>query len=152
MIEITEDLLRRVLDGDQAAQEEARAMLPKVGNLFGRWATHPDYGRVLCVSHGPLQSGKVNVGIPDIVDPAGIPDFEWVPMSDLTFGPVELVTEEDFENAPEGTVIVPAHGEGGVSIKDPEDGWRDYSSYQASSDLVESGPWQVVRWGKGEQA
>lgn len=147
MIEITPELLRRVLDGDTAAQEEARDLLPKVGNLFGRWATHPDYGRVLCVEDKVDHDGLVIVRYRDAQRDSGS-GWQCPPFESLTFDPVELFTEEDFMNAPEGTIVI--RDDCPPRVKD--DGyWESGISPGSDTVMAKLGPWQVLRWGKGEQ-
>ena len=72
------------------------------GSLFGRWATHEKYGRVMCLA-GRQRDDTVYVAYRDLGKP-GRTSF-WVPVEELTFDPLTLTTVEDFENAPVGTIV-----------------------------------------------
>lgn len=150
MIEITEDLLRRVLDGDQDAQDEARAMLPEhePNSLFGRWATHRTHGRVLCVSSFVEEYGQVCVLTPKDNYADGLVKHEWEDVDKLTFDPTDLVTEQDFQDAPEGTIV----SQPGRLAHEKRNGWwRGYSFNYSNGEMAGHDPWQVVRWGNGGQ-
>lgn len=149
MTEITPDLWHRVLDGDEAAQDEARALMSAQQTYFARWATHRTLGRVLCVNHFPDEDGTVCVLTPKDIDIDGSALRKWVDVDSLIFDPVELVTEQDFRDAPEGTIVELDFGEGGVAVKDPVEGWRDYRGFLDSSEMESVGPWRIVRWGSG---
>lgn len=148
MIEITPDLLRRVLDGDHAAQTEARELLPRVGNLMGRWATHPEKGRVLCVYDKCDYDGEVVVHYRCAQCDSGN-DWQFVTLDSLEFDPVELVTEKDFHNAPGGTIVVTDDAFPRMKI---DDDWGHALATSSVSYMAARGPWKVVRWGWGEQA
>lgn len=148
MIEITESLFRRLLDGDPQAIEQAKAMLPEPEPLFNRWATHPEYGRVLCVSVKPNENGYVWTAFPysDFGHGARV---ECTHFLNLDFDPLTLATVEDFENAPEGTIVV--NDIYTPMEKCPTGNWEGASLW-CNGNMADRGPWQVVRWGKGNQA
>ena len=73
-----------------------RDLLPQE-NLFGRWAEHPTLGRGIIISEHPDQENFVKF--------VNGESWSGVILDDLTLDPVELTTLEDFEDAPEGTVI-----------------------------------------------
>lgn len=150
MIEINPDLLLRVLNGDQDAQEEARDLLPKVGNLFGRWATHPTNGRVLCINDKVSYDGKMLVYSRDAQRVLGSRRL-WLNIDSLEFDPDELVTVKDFEDAPEGTIVDSPTA--GVHEKQESGLWNfGREQYSAAAMQIDHHPWRVVRWGNGEKA
>lgn len=124
-----------------------RELLPKPESLFGRWATHPEYGRVLTIDDKQDRAGKVCVARLSGGDPGGA-ERRLVPFDSLEFDPDELVTEQDFHDAPEGTIVI---ADGAFPRMKQDDNWGS-AIIQSSARVMESiGPWQVVRWGKGEQ-
>ena len=116
-------------------------------SLFGRWATHKEYGRGIIVSRKPDGEGEVrfayrNSSYMDDVD------TRFVLPESLDFDPVTLTTTEDFNDAPEGTIV-----EGPMSPKDvavkTEDGWYRTGGMHAIA--VEYMPTcRVIRWGNGQ--
>ncbi|MFS0080674.1 hypothetical protein ACL1FX_13955, partial [Corynebacterium striatum] len=73
-----------------------RDLLPQE-NLFGRWAEHPTLGRGIIISEHPDQHTFVKF--------ANGKSWSYVAFDNLTLDPVELATLEDFEDAPEGTIV-----------------------------------------------
>lgn len=116
-----------------------RELLPKP-NLFGRWAEHPNYGRGIIISEHP---GREN-----FVQFVNGESWTGVILDDLTLDPAELTTLEDFENAPEGTVIsdtgVNAYQKLGIGA------WESMSDCLSNKEMAVSGPWKILRWGWGE--
>lgn len=148
MIAITEDLLRRLLDGDKLARQEARSLLPEPEKLFGRWATHKKYGRVLCISLVVSSDNTVHVLAPGrsyLSKHGAIGDC--VNVDSLTFDPTELVTEQDFRDAPEGTIVVADYMSPHVKRGKA---WYTTSAEVDNQEMAKYDPWQVLRWGKGE--
>ena len=124
-----------------------RELLPKPESLFGRWATHPKYGRGIIISACPTVGGRVRFAYKN---EDGLSDIDWdfVPPAHLTLNPVELTTEHDFLGAPNGTIVI---ADGYFPRVKQDDNWVS-AIITSSARVMESiGPWQVVRWGKGEQ-
>lgn len=115
----TEVSVSLIKSGDLDANREP---LPKE-NLFGRWATHPQLGRGIVINDRP---DPINNDHPDPVNGVWFARAEYsgrrtwteVHLEDLTLDPVDLITLEDFENAPEGTIIESSWG-GGIFIESP---------------------------------
>lgn len=122
--------------GDIAA---IRDLLPQE-NLFGRWAEHPTLGRGIIISEHPDQETFVKF--------VNGKSWSGVILDDLTLDPVELTTLEDFEGAPEGTVI----SDTGVNAyqKLITDAWESINDYLTAKEMAVSGPWKILRWGWGE--
>lgn len=116
-----------------------RDLLPQE-NLFGRWAENPTLGRGIIISEHPDQENFVKF----------VSGKSWsgVILDDLTLDPVELVTVEDFEGAPEGTVI----SDTGVNAyqKLSTDAWESRNDYLTAKEMAVSGPWKILRYGWGE--
>lgn len=123
-----------------------RELLPKE-NLFGRWATHPEYGRGIIISAYPDATDRVRFAYENSCFVGGS-DWECVNPDDLTLDPAELVTLKDFEGVPEGTVI----SDTGVNAyqKLITDGWESRNDYLTAKEMAVSGPWKILRWGWGE--
>lgn len=116
-------------------------------SLFGRWATHKEFGRGIIVSVKPDGEGEVrfayrNSSYMDHVD------TRFVRPESLTLDPATLNTAEDFEDAPEGTIIEATMYPKDVAIK-TEDGWYRTGGMHAIA--VEYMPTcRVIRWGNGQ--
>lgn len=73
---------------------------------------------------------------------------DWFRMrSDL--GPVELVTTEDFENAPVGTIV--SYPRVSAYQKIANGKWESPNSPLTNGGMASVSPWKVLRWGWGEQ-
>ena len=116
-------------------------------SLFGRWATHPEYGRGIIVSVKPDGEGEVrfayrNSSYMDDVD------TRFVLPESLDLDPVTLTTTKDFEDAPEGTIVEAPMYPKDVAVK-TEDGWYRTGGMHAIA--VEYMPTcRVIRWGNGK--
>lgn len=122
-----------------------RELLP-TPNLFGRWAKHPDYGRGIIVSPYPDRGGVVWFFI-ERKDNSG-KRGGWLHLEDLTLDPVELTTVEDFENAPEGT-IVEAFMENACQKVYPDNHWESRNDTFTNEEMAASGTWKILRLGWG---
>ena len=116
-----------------------RDLLPQE-NLFGRWAEHTTIGRGIIISEHPDQHTFVKF--------ANGKSWSYVAFDNLTLDPAELVTVEDFEGAPEGTVI----SDTGVNAyqKLSTDAWESRNDYLTAKEMAVSGPWKILRYGWGE--
>lgn len=131
--------------GDMAA---IRELLPKE-NLFGRWATHPEYGRGIICSSRITTSGFVTFAYSHSLWMGGS-GTEWsqVEVNDLTLDPAELTTLADFENAPEGTIVAAPTGNAFQKVS-PER-WENHLDLLDDKQMAISGPYKILRWGWGE--
>lgn len=145
----TEVSVSPIKSGDLDANREP---LPKE-NLFGRWATHPQLGRGIVINDRP---DPINNDHPDPVNGVWFARAEYsgrrtwteVHLEDLTLDPVDLITLEDFENAPEGTIIESSWGD--LYRKSHADHWKGQKINALTETLVTSGPWKILRWGWGK--
>lgn len=124
-----------------------RELLPKP-SLFGRWATHPEYGGGIIISAYPSRINAVWFAR-KTEDPIGRAWEKQIPLDSLTLDPVELTTVEDFEDAPEGTVI--AKPLTSACQKVCAERWESVDELFTNKELALSGPWKILRWGWGEQ-
>lgn len=127
--------------------KEKQDKQPEPEPLFGRWATHPTYGRGIIASDKLDGDGEVNFRYRCSGAETGVV-VEYASLDDLTLDPTTLTTAEDFEGAPEGTIV-----EGPMSPKDvavkTEDGWYRTGGMHAMA--VEYMPTcRVIRWGNGQ--
>ncbi|HAT1290746.1 TPA: hypothetical protein I8V84_002428 [Corynebacterium striatum] len=116
-----------------------RELLPKE-NLFGRWATHLTLGRGIIISAHPDQHTFVKF--------ANGKSWSYVAFDNLTLDPVELVTVEDFEGAPEGTIISNT-GENAYQQR-ITDAWESMDDVITAKEMADRGPSKILRWGWGE--
>ena len=115
---ISADELRALLDGEGSADDKIQAIYddllppaPLPDPLFLAKATHPEHGEGAVISRVPDGEGEVLfVFRSDETDHGSWQ--AWVSPATLTFHtpetpdhPVFLVTEEDYSNAPEGTIV-----------------------------------------------
>lgn len=139
-IEVPVDLIQ---SGDIAA---IRDLLPKQ-NLFGRWVTHPKYGRGVIINAHPDRTDLVLVACErgESIDDA---DWDWINLEDLAFAPVELSTLKDFKSALIGTVV--AESLGNAHQKTDLDQWESLDGIFTNKDMENKGPWKILREGWGE--
>ncbi|WP_306594177.1 hypothetical protein [Corynebacterium striatum] len=121
--------------GDIAA---IRDLLPQE-NLFGRWAEHPTLGRGIIISAHPDQENFVKF--------VNGKSWSGIILDDLTLDPVELTTVEDFETAPEGTVVAEPTGNAYQKVLYY---WESMNDSHRSEEMAVSGPWKILRYGWGE--
>lgn len=123
-----------------------RELLPKE-NLFGRWATHADYGRGIICSAYPNRNGFVRFAIEkdDNIDGA---NWEWVDPDDLTIDPAHLTTLADFRTASEGTVAAAPTGNAFQKVS-PER-WENHLDLLDDKQMAISGPYKILRYGWGD--
>ena len=118
-IEVPIDLIK---SGDITA---IRELLPKE-NLFGRWATHPQLGHGIIISAHPALDNTIWFARET---PNNGKTWVCIYPDDITLDPVELTTAEDYDNAPEGTIVkdcfAPNDKHTGVTWQKTKDGrWR----------------------------
>ena len=115
--------------------------------LFGRWATHPEYGRGIIVSVKPDGEGEVRFAYRTIRYTDHV-DTRFVLPEYLDLDPLTLTTTEDFEDAPEGTIAESTMYPKDVAVK-TEDGWYRTGGMHAIA--VEYMPTcRVIRWGENK--
>lgn len=116
-------------------------------SLLGRWATLPKHGRGIITSIKPDSNGEVRF----IYRNESFTDStEWLfaSVEHLTLDPATLNTADDFDKAPEGTIVEAAIYPKDVAVK-TEDGWYRAGGMHAIA--VEYMPTcRVIRWGDGK--
>lgn len=155
---ITYDELKAALEEDSCERITEPALfalldkLDQAPSLLGRWATHPDYGRGIIASDKPDTFKEVRFTIrnDEFTDGA---DQLFVRFDDLTLDPVTLNTTEEFENAPEGTIV--ETGDMRICHKVKKNAWLRNGSETAythlgMTSLAECIPSRVIRWGDGK--
>lgn len=123
-----------------------RELLPKP-NLFGRWATHPEYGRGIIISAYPSRINSVWFAR-KTEDPIGRAWEKQIPLDSLTLDPVELITAEDFRNAPVGTIVSCTQVNAYQKIANCK--WESPNSTLTNRGMASVSPRKVLRWGCGE--
>lgn len=141
------NVFKSELDELKAELEALKNQEPEQESLLGRWATHPTYGRGIIVSYKPDSDGDVrfaylNSSYTDHVD------TRFVLPEHLDLDPATLTTAQDFQDAPEGTIVEGPMYPKDVAIK-TEDGWHRTGGMHAIA--VEYMPTcRVIRWGNGQ--
>lgn len=120
---------------------------PEKEDLFGRWATHPEHGRGIIVSCKPDGDGDVRFACLNGSYTDGV-DTRFVLPESLDPDPATLTTEQDFESAPEGTIVEGTTGLHDVYLK-------CQSYWLVAGDIEEANPTtfppcRVIRWGNGK--
>lgn len=95
--ESTLEILRRELE--ELRQQEQQ----EPESLFGRWATHPEYGRGIITSIKPDSTGEVRFAYRHSSYTDGA-ETRFARPESLTIDPATLTTAKDFEDAPVGTI------------------------------------------------
>ena len=127
--------------------KEKQDKQPEPEPLFGRWATHKEYGRGIIVSGKPDGEGEVRFAYRNSSYMDGV-DTRFVRPESLTIDPATLTTTEDFDKAPVGTIVEGPMYPKDVAIK-TEDGWYRTGGMHAIA--VEYMPTcRVIRWGNGQ--
>lgn len=148
---ITYDELKAALEEDSCARITEPALfalldkLDQAPSLFGRWATHPEYGRGIIVSIKPDGDGEVGLAYRNGSYSDGV-DTRSVYPERLTFDPVTLATTEEFKSAPIGTIIECTNGD--AFAKDKEGLWNDEFNDKNMNNYY--APARVIRWGDGK--
>ncbi|MDK8726765.1 hypothetical protein [Corynebacterium amycolatum] len=143
VIKSAESTLERL----RAELTELKAQEPEQESLFGRWAEHPELGRGFLISDRPDSGGDVRFACrkDGFTDGTG---WIYVRLANLTLDPLTLTTEQDFESAPEGTIVEATMYPKDVAVK-TEDGWYRTGGMHAIA--VEYMPTcRVIRWGNGQ--
>lgn len=123
-----------------------RELLPQQ-NLFGRRATHFEYGRGIIFSICPDEAGLIRFAYESKRFTGGT-DWECVYLKDLTLDPVELTILEDFENAPLGTVVEAPRGN--AYQKTVSGDWESWNDSLTNKYMATCGSWKILRRGWGE--
>lgn len=149
---ITYDELKAALLADECTPDTDPALYAllrkcKPESLFGRWATHPEYGRGIIVSRKPDGEGELrfayrNSSYTDHVD------TRFVPPESLAIDPATLNTEQDFEDAPEGTIAETITEPRYVYTKARGVWYANGIKYYIPSHEVRE--CRVIRWGGGK--
>lgn len=141
--ESTLEMLRGELEELRQQQQQE----PEPASLFGRWATHPDYGRGIIASDKPDTFKEVRFTIrnDEFTDGA---DQLFVRVDDLTLDPVTLNTQQDFKDAPNYTIAEDLDDSRYVAVKV---GGIWYRAGDATAVTSEEMPaCRVIRWGSGQ--
>ena len=128
-------------------EDTLRELLPNP-SLFGRWATHPTYGRGIIFTAYPDDAGLVGFSF-EKENIFGGAEWTMVSPDTLTLDPVELATVEDFEDAPVGTIV--SYPRVSAYQKIANGRWESPNSTLTNGGMASVSPWKVLRWGWGEQ-
>lgn len=132
--------------------EELKKQEPEPASLFGRWATHKEYGRGIIVSRQPDGDGEVRFAYQDGGYTDGA-ETRFARPESLDLDPVTLTTAEDFEDAPEGTIV--ETGDMKICHKIEKNAWLHSGSetvytHLGMASLAECTPCRAIRWGNGQ--
>lgn len=140
----TLEMLRGELEELRQQQQQQE---PEQESLFGRWATHPEYGRGIVISVKPDEIGEVRFIFRSDRFANGT---EWLSVSfeSLTLDPATLTTAKDFDEAPEDT-IAEAYGYAPDVYKKVMNAWYA-AGYDGKIPSHEMSACRVIRWGNGQ--
>lgn len=116
-------------------------------SLFGRWATHPKYGRVIIVASQPDSEGAVRFVYRDDRFTDGV-NYKFARPESLDLDPATLNTAKDFDDAPEDT-IAEAYGYAPDVYKKVMNAWYA-AGYDGKIPSHEMSACRVIRWGNGQ--
>lgn len=117
-------------------------------NLLGRCATHPEYGRGIIVSDNPDTFKQVRFMVRNDEFTDGADRF-FVNFDDLTLDPVTLTTGQDFEDAPEGTIVEDITNPRCVAMK-IRGTWCLVGLGGVALTSEDMSACRVIRWGNGK--
>lgn len=141
------NVFKSELDELKAELEALKNQEPEQESLLGRWATHPTYGRGIIGSSKPDTNREVRFAYPNETFTDGT-EWLFVLRESLTLDPVTLITTDELQAAPEGTIAESTMYPKGVVVK-TEDGWYRAGGMHAIA--VEYMPTcRVIRWGNGQ--
>lgn len=120
---------------------------PEQESLLGRWATLPKHGRGIITSIKPDSNGEVRFIYRNEIF---TDSTEWLfaSVEHLTLDPVTLNGEQDFENAPEGTIVQEFECEEMAFMKS-DGAWFAFGDTLDWASRAMS-PSRVIRWGDGK--
>lgn len=116
-------------------------------SLFGRWATHPDYGRGIITSIKPDSNGEVRFAYRNSFYTYGV-DALFVRVDDLTLDPATLTTAKEFKDAPNYTIAEDLDDSRYVAVIVGGIWYRAGDATAVTSE--EMPPCRVIRWGNGQ--
>ena len=120
---------------------------PEPESLFGRWATHPDYGRGIITSIKPDSNGEVRFAYRNSFYTDGA-ETRFARPESLTIDPVTLTTVKDFNDAPEGTIAEIMVEPKGVYVKKDNVWFGAGEEYPTPVQSLTKA--RVIRWGNGK--
>lgn len=122
-------------------------LLPKQ-SLFGRWADHASLGHGIIMSSYPEDELGAVWFVREKEDNSDGTEGQWVIFDDLLIDLVELTTVANFKNAPIGTIVAEPRGDAYQKVFN--DHWESRNNVLINEYMADSGPWKILRWGKGE--
>lgn len=120
---------------------------PESESLFGRWATHPEYGRGIITSIKPDSTGEVRFAYRHSSYTDGA-ETRFARPESLTIDPATLITGQDFEDAPDGTIAETLTEPRYVYTKARGVWYATGSKYYIPSHEVRE--CRVIKWGNGQ--
>ena len=137
------DDLERIADTIKSGADdhEGQGSKPQDESLFGRWATHTRYGRGIITTDRPDPDGTIEFTYDDPY--VGI-QVDYSDPEDLDIDPVTLTARDDFDGAPNGT-IVEDYRNNNVYVKAGGYWYMPVGTNAFSGN--EMCPCRVVRWG-----
>lgn len=149
---ITYDELKAALLADECTPDTDPALYAllrkcKPESLFGRWATHPEYGRGIITSIKPDSTGEVRFAYRHSSYTDGA-ETRFARPESLTIDPATLITGQDFEDAPDGTIAETLTEPRYVYTKARGVWYATGSKYYIPSHEVRE--CRVIKWGNGQ--
>lgn len=142
------DAFKSELDELKAELEALKNQEPEQESLLGCWATHKEYGRGVIFSSEPNDDGYVRIAYRNDSCMGGAETCYARP-EDLDLDPAILTTGQDFEDAPEGTIIEDITDPRCVAMK-IRGIWYLAGLGGAAVTSEQMPPCRVIRWGNGQ--
>ncbi|TXS60884.1 hypothetical protein CHU67_00380 [Corynebacterium sp. LK19] len=140
-----EVVLKWLKDDLTELKEQEKGKEPE--SLLGRWATHPEHGRVIIVASQPDSEGDVQFAYRDDRFTDGV-NYEFARPESLALDPLALNTVKDFNDAPEGTIAEIMVEPKGVYVK-RDNVWRG-AGEEYPTPVQTLAKARVIRWGNGQ--
>lgn len=136
-----------MLRGELEALRQQEQQEPEHESLLGRWATHPEHGRVIIVARHPDNEGDVQFAYRDDRFTDGV-NYKFARPESILIDPVTLTTTKDFNDAPEGTIAEITVEPKGVYVKQDNVWCRAGEEYPTPVQALTKA--RVIRWGNGQ--
>ena len=139
-----------MLRGELEELRQQQQQKPEPESLFGRWATHPEHGRGVIISNALTEDRRVlfahKIKAPG--DNIGVSYVDYVDYENLKTDPTRLEKIQDFNDAPDGTIVEIMVEPKGVYVKKDNVWFGAGEEYPTAVQSLAKA--RVIRWGNGK--
>lgn len=153
---ITYDEMKAALEKDACGRETEPALFALLDKLnptpplFGRWAEHPYHGRGVIISNALTEDRQVlfahKIKAPG--DNISVSYVDYVDYENLKTDPARLEKIQDFNDAPDGTIVEMMAEPKDVYVKEGSIWYGTGDDYATSAQNLTKA--RVVRWGENK--